>query len=123
MCLLWCLDGPSSQVGKTRYAPGTALLAYRPGTQITTGTKPQREIRSRSSERLLKLSVRRIGGKSRQALASRGFDLAGAFLHADMPGHDRLVYDLMELHRPTIDGLVLDFSASTMLHTGDFSGD
>jgi CRISPR-associated endonuclease Cas1 len=60
-----------------------------------------------------------LEGQCRQALAARGFDLACGFLHADKPGRDSLVYDLMECERGTVDRLVLDFLARTTLHYGD----
>jgi CRISP-associated protein Cas1 len=56
-----------------------------------------------------------------QALTALGCDVACGFLHTDKDGRDSLVYDLMELERPAVDGLVLDFLASTMLHAGDFT--
>lgn len=43
------------------------------------------------------------------------------FLHADLKGRDSLVYDLMELERGTIDGLVLNFLLSRVLHYGDIT--
>jgi CRISPR associated protein, Cas1 family len=45
--------------------------------------------------------------------------VACGFLHSDKDGRDSLVYDLMELERPEVDGLVLDFVARTTLHYGD----
>src|SRR5437588_2090593 len=39
--------------------------------------------------------------------ANRQIDLACGFLHADQQYRDSLVYDLMELYRPTVDALVL----------------
>ncbi len=61
-----------------------------------------------------------LEGQIRQVLSARGFDLACGFLHADRPGRDSLVYDLMECERGTIDGLVLDFLARTTFRAGDF---
>ena len=57
----------------------------------------------------------------RQALALYGFDASCGFLHADLKGRDSLVYDLMELERGTIDGLVLNFLLSRVLHYGDIT--
>jgi CRISPR-associated endonuclease Cas1 len=62
-----------------------------------------------------------LEGQCRQALASEGFDLACGFLHADKRGRDSLVYDLMELYRPVVDGLVLTFLEQTTFSCGDFS--
>jgi CRISPR-associated endonuclease Cas1 len=61
-----------------------------------------------------------LESQTRQALASRGFDLACGFLHSDKPGRDSLVYDVMECERGTVDGLVLDFLGRTTFHSGDF---
>jgi CRISPR-associated protein Cas1 len=61
-----------------------------------------------------------LEGQVRQALTVQGFDLACGFLHADKLGRDSLVYDLMELFRPQVDALVLDFLAQTTFHAGDF---
>ena len=46
--------------------------------------------------------------------------MACGFLHVDKGGRDSLLYDLMECPRGTVDGLVLDFLAETLLHAGDF---
>jgi CRISPR-associated protein Cas1 len=62
-----------------------------------------------------------LEGQCRQALTMLGFDVTCGFLHSDKVGRDSLVYDLMELARPAVDGLVLDFLARTTLHTGDFT--
>lgn len=58
---------------------------------------------------------------TRQALSAAGFDLACGFMHADRRGRDALVYDLMELARPSVDDLVLTFLQATF-HAGDFTG-
>jgi CRISP-associated protein Cas1 len=60
-----------------------------------------------------------LEGQCRQALTVLGFDVTCGFLHTDKDGRDSLVYDLMELERPAVDGLVLDFLTRTMLHYGD----
>jgi CRISPR-associated endonuclease Cas1 len=57
----------------------------------------------------------------RQALAIHGYDASCGFLHADLKGRDSLVYDLMELERGTIDGLVLNFLLSRVLRYGDIT--
>jgi hypothetical protein len=62
-----------------------------------------------------------LESQCRQALASRGFDLACGFLHSDKAGRDSLVYDLMECERGTVDGMVLDFLARVTFHAGDFT--
>jgi hypothetical protein len=62
-----------------------------------------------------------LEGQCRQALTRLGFDVACGFLHADKPGRDSLVYDLMECERGTVDGLVLDFLTCTTLHWGDMT--
>jgi CRISPR/Cas system-associated endonuclease Cas1 len=61
-----------------------------------------------------------LEGQVRQALSVQGFDLACGFLHADKAGRDSLVYDLMELFRPQVDRLVLEFLGRTTFHAGDF---
>jgi CRISPR-associated protein Cas1 len=61
-----------------------------------------------------------LEGQVRQALAVQGFDLACGFLHADREGRASLVYDMMELFRPQVDGLVLSFLGRTCFHAGDF---
>jgi CRISPR/Cas system-associated endonuclease Cas1 len=48
-----------------------------------------------------------------------GFDPACAFLHADRRGCDALVYDVMELARPSVDERVLIFLQATTFHAGD----
>jgi CRISPR-associated protein Cas1 len=62
-----------------------------------------------------------LEGQCRQALTLLGFDVACGFLHSDKAGRDWLVYDLMELERLAVDGLVLDFLGCTRMHTGDFT--
>ena len=62
-----------------------------------------------------------LEGQCRQALSSRGFDVACGLLHADKPGRDSLVFDLMEMERGTVDGLVLDFLQAHALHYGDLT--
>jgi CRISPR-associated endonuclease Cas1 len=62
-----------------------------------------------------------LEGQVRQALSARGFDPACGFLHADRPGRDSLVYDLMECERGAVDGLVLDLLARTTFRVGDFT--
>jgi CRISP-associated protein Cas1 len=62
-----------------------------------------------------------LEGSCRQALSSQGLDLSCGFLHADFKGRDSLVYDLMELERGRVDGLVLDFFSSRILHYGDIT--
>jgi CRISPR-associated protein Cas1 len=62
-----------------------------------------------------------LEGQARQALSARGFDLACGFLHADREGRDSLVYDAMELERPAVDGLVLDFLQRATFRRGDFT--
>jgi CRISPR-associated endonuclease Cas1 len=62
-----------------------------------------------------------LEGQTRQALSAAGFDLACGFLHADRRGRNALVYDLMELSRPAVDGRVLDFLQATTFHAGDFT--
>jgi CRISP-associated protein Cas1 len=62
-----------------------------------------------------------LEAQCRQALSALGFDVACGFLHTDKDRRDSLVYDLMELERPTVDGFALDFLTSTMLHAGDFT--
>jgi CRISP-associated protein Cas1 len=59
--------------------------------------------------------------QTRQAPSASGFDLACGFLHADRRGRDALVYDLMELGRPTVDDRVLAFLQATTFHVGDFT--
>jgi CRISPR-associated endonuclease Cas1 len=61
-----------------------------------------------------------LEGQVRQALSSRGFDLACGFLHADKAGRDSLVYDVMECERGEVDGLVLDLLRDTAFHKCDF---
>jgi hypothetical protein len=51
----------------------------------------------------------------------QGFDLGVGFLHADKPGRDSLVFDLMECARGAVDALVLDFLDRTTLRAGSFS--
>jgi CRISPR-associated protein Cas1 len=60
-------------------------------------------------------------GQCRQALTMLGFDVACGFLHSDKDRRDSLVYDLMELERPEVDRLVLDFLGRTTFHVGDFT--
>jgi CRISPR-associated protein Cas1 len=60
-----------------------------------------------------------LEGQCRQALAAEGFDPACGFLHADKQFRDSLVYDLMELHRPLVDALVLTFLGRTTFTNGD----
>jgi CRISPR/Cas system-associated endonuclease Cas1 len=55
----------------------------------------------------------------RQTLTRHAFDVACGFVHADKPGRDSLVYDLMECARGAVDDLVLDFLGRTTLHYGD----
>jgi CRISPR-associated protein Cas1 len=62
-----------------------------------------------------------LEGSCRLALSSLGFDLSAAFLHADSDGPDSLVFDLVELDRPTVDGLVIDVLTKWILHYGDFT--
>jgi CRISP-associated protein Cas1 len=62
-----------------------------------------------------------LEGQTRQALSAAGFDLACGFLHADRRGRDGLVYDLMEIERPAVDGRVLTFVQTTTFHAGDFT--
>ena len=62
-----------------------------------------------------------LASQRRQSLLSAGFDLAGAFLHADKARRDSLTYDLMELERASVDDLVLSFLGRTTLHVGDFA--
>jgi len=42
-------------------------------------------------------------------------------LHADKNGRDSLVYDLMEVHRPNVDRLVLTLLQQTVLLAGDLT--
>jgi CRISPR/Cas system-associated endonuclease Cas1 len=51
----------------------------------------------------------------------QGFDLATGFLHADKPGRDSLVFDLMECVRGAVDDLVLAFLDRTTLHAASFA--
>jgi CRISPR-associated protein Cas1 len=60
-----------------------------------------------------------LEGQCRQALTAEGFDLSCGFLHADKQYRDSLVYDLMELYRPAVDGLVLTFLDRTTFAYGD----
>jgi CRISPR-associated endonuclease Cas1 len=62
-----------------------------------------------------------LEAQARQALTVQGFDLAVGFLHADKPGRDSLVFDLMECTRGAVDDLVLDFLDRTTLHAASFS--
>jgi CRISP-associated protein Cas1 len=62
-----------------------------------------------------------LEAQARQALTVQGFDLAAGFLHADKPGRDSLVFDLMECARGAVDTLVLDFLDRTTLHAASFS--
>ncbi|MGO8949291.1 MAG: CRISPR-associated endonuclease Cas1 [Ktedonobacterales bacterium] len=62
-----------------------------------------------------------LEGQCRQALSSQGFDVACGFLHADKPGRDSLVYDLMQCERGTVDGLVLKFLSRRTMHYGDMT--
>jgi CRISPR-associated protein Cas1 len=62
-----------------------------------------------------------VEGQTRQALSTAGLDLACGFPHADRRGRDALVYDLMELARPTIDDRVRTFLYATIFHAGDFT--
>lgn len=61
-----------------------------------------------------------LEGKVRQSLVKVGVDLSCAFLHADKPGRDSLVYDLIELYRSKVDGLLLDLVRKTTFKRGDF---
>jgi CRISP-associated protein Cas1 len=61
-----------------------------------------------------------LQGQCKQALLSQGFDVSCGFLHTDQLGRDSLVFDLMEVHRPQVDHLVLDFFAKNVLAKGDF---
>jgi CRISP-associated protein Cas1 len=61
-----------------------------------------------------------LEAQCRQALTTLGFDVACGFLHTDKDRRDSLVYDLMELERPAVDGLVLGFLSAILLHAGDF---
>jgi CRISPR-associated endonuclease Cas1 len=72
------------------------------------------------SNAILNYAYGLLEGQVRQALSVQGFDLACGFLHADKAGRDSLVYDLMELFRPQVDALVLDFLGRSMFHAGDF---
>ena len=58
---------------------------------------------------------------ARVALLAVGLDISVGILHADKPGRDSLVYDLMELGRGTVDQLVLSFLRKTEFHMGDFT--
>jgi CRISP-associated protein Cas1 len=62
-----------------------------------------------------------LEAEARQALTVQGFDLAAGFLHADKPGRDSLVFDLMESARGAVDALVLAFLGRTTLHAASFS--
>ena len=62
-----------------------------------------------------------LEGQCRQALSGQGFDATCGFLHADKSGRDSLVYDLMEMERGTVDGLVLGFLQTHVLHYGDLT--
>lgn len=58
--------------------------------------------------------------QARQALITLGFDPVCGIGHADKPGRDSLVYDLMEPERAAVDDLVLRFIAQTTFHAADF---
>jgi CRISPR-associated protein Cas1 len=60
-----------------------------------------------------------LEGQCRQALTAKGFDLSCGCLHADKQYRDSLVYDLMELYRPTMDALVVAFLDRTTFAYGD----
>jgi len=62
-----------------------------------------------------------LEGQCRRALTMLGFDVTCGFPHSDKIGRDSLAYDLMELERPAVDGLVLDFLGRTTSHAGDFT--
>jgi CRISPR-associated endonuclease Cas1 len=61
-----------------------------------------------------------LEGQCRTALLAHGFDIACGILHADKHGRDSLVYDLMELFRPVVDGFVLNLLGKTTFSYGDF---
>ena len=56
-----------------------------------------------------------------QALVAAGFDTACGFLHVEQQYRDSLVYDLMELFRPKVDGLVLALLGRTTFSLGDMT--
>ncbi len=72
---------------------------------------------------LLNYAYGALEGGCRLALSSIGFDISLGFLHTadSKTARDSLVYDLMELDRPSVDGLVIDVITKWTLHYGDFT--
>jgi CRISPR-associated protein Cas1 len=62
-----------------------------------------------------------LEGQCKRALIGARFDVACGFLHADRRYRDSLVYDLLELFRPTVDALVLALLDRTTFTYGDFT--
>jgi len=75
--------------------------------------------RARPTHAILNDASALLARQTRPALASRGFDRACGFLHAEKSGRDSLVYDLMECERGTVESLVLDVLQATTFHRGD----
>lgn len=67
----------------------------------------------------LNLAYALLENACRLALNVAGFDVACGILHADKDGRDSLVYDLMELYRPTVDENVLRLFGKLTLKKGD----
>ena len=68
---------------------------------------------------ILNYSYAILEAQCRQALNAVGFDVACGFLHSDALYRDSLVFDLMEVHRASVDHLVLRLLATTMFNKGD----
>jgi CRISPR/Cas system-associated endonuclease Cas1 len=72
------------------------------------------------AQALLNFGYAVLEGEVRVALAGAGFDLACGFLHADKPGRDSLVYDVLEPFRGVVDALVVRFIEGHMFNAAHF---
>jgi CRISPR-associated endonuclease Cas1 len=64
-----------------------------------------------------------LDAECRAALLACGFDLACGFLHSSPDDPNALSHDLMELHRPAVDSLLLNFLSRTTFSASDFKPD
>jgi CRISPR-associated protein Cas1 len=71
------------------------------------------------AQAILNYAYALLESQVRQSLNADGFDCVVGFLHADVPGRDSLVYDIMEEFRPRVDDLVLKFLKKTTFAKGD----
>lgn len=72
---------------------------------------------------LLNYGYRVLESQVRIAIVTAGQDPAIGYLHANRPGRDSLVYDLMEPYRPGVDLTVLRLVAEKEFRPGDFELD